>query len=309
MREANMLQVEVSYEEELQDYTEFVAMIAETFNNTSISAYLSEQLKCPEEPSQPRNAYTFEENSSVKRSVHAVAVELDNRNTWRRNGFEGRKRKKKGKGKEKEEELLIPRQIAQFKDKLLSPEAKAAIAGARRNSPIEEAVEATKPPDKTTPEDRLHASQTRDGVRVERARRARSHPAGFGSLGVKALHIKVSVGSPEAMPVKGRLDSGADITLMSEEFFKTLSGLPQPREGMRMKLYALTGKAKVLGFTRFTMYCKAQDGILVSFEVEAYVVHNMRVPLLLGEDFQLSYKMGVTRYSSGHCDISVGCSG
>jgi hypothetical protein len=76
-----------------------------------------------------------------------------------------------------------------------------------------------------------------------------------------------------------------------------------------MKLYALTGEAKVLGFTRFTMYCKSQDGILVSFEVEAYVVRNMRVPLLLGEDFQLSYEVGVTRYSSGHCDIKVGRSG
>jgi hypothetical protein len=45
MREANMLQVEVSYEEELRDYTEFVAMIAETFNTTSVSAYPSERLK------------------------------------------------------------------------------------------------------------------------------------------------------------------------------------------------------------------------------------------------------------------------
>jgi hypothetical protein len=164
MREANMLQVEVSYEEELQDYTEFVAMIAESFNNTSVSAYLSEQLKRPEEPSQPRNTYTFEENPSVKCSVHAVVAEPDNRNTRRRNEFEGRKQRKKGKGKEKEEELLIPRRIARFKDKLLSPEAKAAISGAHRNSPIEEAIEATKPPDETTPEDRLHASQTRDGV-------------------------------------------------------------------------------------------------------------------------------------------------
>jgi hypothetical protein len=53
------------------------------------------------------------------------------------------------------------------------------------------------------------------------------------------------------------------------------------------------------------MYSKAQDGILVSFEVEVYVIRNMRVPLLLGEDFQLSYEIGVTRYSSGRCDVSV----
>jgi hypothetical protein len=47
-----------------------------------------------------------------------------------------------------------------------------------------------------------------------------------------------------------------------------------------MCLYALTGEAKVLGYTRFSMFAQTADGSLVSFEVEAYVVRNMRVPLL-----------------------------
>jgi hypothetical protein len=73
-----------------------------------------------------------------------------------------------------------------------------------------------------------------------------------------------------------------------------------------MRLYALTGEAKVLGHTRFLMYALAASGKLISFEVEAYVVRNMRVPLLLGEDFQITYELGVMRYSNGHCDIRVG---
>jgi hypothetical protein len=170
-----------------------------------------------------------------------VSVESDNRNTQRRNEFERQKLRKKGKGKERETEPQIPRRVARFKDKLLSPEALAASIRARKNPSVEETVEDAVPPVKTPgeerlPEDHRLASQMRDGARVERARRARSHHAGFSSLGVKALHIKVSVGSPEAMPVKGRLDSGADITLISEDFFKTLAGLPPPREGMHMKL-------------------------------------------------------------------------
>ncbi|KAF8185091.1 hypothetical protein K438DRAFT_1597890, partial [Mycena galopus ATCC 62051] len=132
--------------------------------------------------------------------------------------------------------------------------------------------------------------------RIVKAHRARSMPAGMGSLGIRALHMKVHIGSPDAPSTMGRLDSGADITLMSEEFFNSLPGLPKPREGLCMRLYALTGEAKVLGYTRFTMFALSNNGSLVSFEVEAYVVRNMRVPLLLGEDFQVY----------GHCDVRVG---
>jgi hypothetical protein len=32
----------------------------------------------------------------------------------------------------------------------------------------------------------------------------------------------------------------------------------------------------------------------------------MRVPLLLGKDFQIAYELGTTRYSSGHCEIRIG---
>jgi hypothetical protein len=142
--------------------------------------------------------------------------------------------------------------------------------------------------------------------RIVEAVKAKSHPPGYGSLGVHALHMKVAIGSPDAAAIKGRLDSGADITLISEEYYLGLGYLPKPREGLRMRLYALTGEVKVLGFTRFTMYARATDRTLISFEVEAYIVRNMRVPLLLGEDFQMAYELGTTRYSSGHCEIRIG---
>ena len=37
------------------------------------------------------------------------------------------------------------------------------------------------------------------------------------------------------------------------------------------------------------------DGVLLESEAEAYVVPNMTVPILLGEDYQLNYELGVTR--------------
>ena len=76
-----------------------------------------------------------------------------------------------------------------------------------------------------------------------------------------------------------------------------------------MKLYHLTGGAKVLGYIKTEFYAMAQDESIVSFELEAYVVRNMNIPLLLGEDFQITYELSVTRQATGQCEVLVGRSG
>ena len=40
---------------------------------------------------------------------------------------------------------------------------------------------------------------------------------------------------------------------------------------------------------------EATDGTIVEMEVEAYVVPDMTVPILLGEDFHLTYKISVSQ--------------
>ena len=73
-----------------------------------------------------------------------------------------------------------------------------------------------------------------------------------------------------------------------------------------MKLYHLTGHAKVLGFVKTRLYTRASDGAWICFDLEAYVVRGMRVPLLLGEDFQTAYELQVKHYASGHGEVTVG---
>jgi hypothetical protein len=51
---------------------------------------------------------------------------------------------------------------------------------------------------------------------------------------------------------------------------------------------------------------EAKDGVIVTFDLEAYVVKNMKVPLLLGADFQMMYELHVTCYATGHSEVSVG---
>jgi hypothetical protein len=92
---------------------------------------------------------------------------------------------------------------------------------------------------------------------------------------------------------------------MSEEFWRFL-GLPKPKEGIRMSLYHLTGQAKVLGYVKCSLYMVSAEGEVVRFDLEAYVVRNMQVPLLLGEDFQSAYELGIKRSATGHCEVQVG---
>lgn len=85
-------------------------------------------------------------------------------------------------------------------------------------------------------------------------KKGRALPEGLGSLGSQALQIKGSVVDAAGKSIPIRLDSGADITLMSEDYYNSVQGLPKLKEGLRMKLYHLTGHAKVLGYIRTILF-------------------------------------------------------
>jgi hypothetical protein len=90
---------------------------------------------------------------------------------------------------------------------------------------------------------------------------------------------------------------------MSEELWNKLPDKPSIKEGLRMKLYQLTGQAKVLGYIKIILYVWDTEGTYASFDLEAHIVKGMHMPLLLGEDFQSTYKLGVKRFDSGHSKI------
>ena len=75
-------------------------------------------------------------------------------------------------------------------------------------------------------------SEGHPGVPVYEVPKACSLPEGLGSLGPKALHLLARIHSWNSQPVITRFDSGADITLMSEEFYKSLPELSAIREGL-----------------------------------------------------------------------------
>ncbi|KAF9035056.1 hypothetical protein BDZ89DRAFT_1090977 [Hymenopellis radicata] len=124
-------------------------------------------------------------------------------------------------------------------------------------------------------------------------------PPGFNAMSSRSLQMEVRLVHPDAEAIAGRLDSGADITLLSEEYCLKHGEFPKPRLGMKLRLYQLTGDAKVLGYVRIPL-------TTLCFSTEAYVVRGMNVPLLLGKDFQTSYKFNIQRYDNGDHRVKVG---
>ena len=105
-----------------------------------------------------------------------------------------------------------------------------------------------------------------------------------------------------------QLDSCADITLISSEFYDSLLDKPKIRQGMWMQLWQLTDKdSKLRGFVRLPIFMVTDDGDVIETEAEAYVVPNMTVPILLGEDYQQSYEACVTRNVEEGTHLSFRC--
>ena len=108
----------------------------------------------------------------------------------------------------------------------------------------------------------------------------RFRPDGTSAVGVSVLAVKGWVGSRENDKIDLRLDSCADITLLSEEYYRTLRDKPPLRAGMKLRLWQLTdNNASIQGFVKIPITMIGEDGELFEAEAEAYVVPGMTVPV------------------------------
>ncbi|TFY52449.1 hypothetical protein EVJ58_g10011 [Rhodofomes roseus] len=111
--------------------------------------------------------------------------------------------------------------------------------------------------------------------------------------------------------VIGRADSGADISLVSQEYLESLpeASRPKIRQGLRMNLFQLTGGFRIAGYVQTQVYVESEQGHILKMTAECYVVPGMSTPLLLGEDFHVNYELGVSRSVLEGSAIQVGDTG
>ncbi|KAH9916136.1 uncharacterized protein B0H18DRAFT_885162, partial [Fomitopsis serialis] len=141
--------------------------------------------------------------------------------------------------------------------------------------------------------------------------RIRDPPAGHSTVGVAALSFQLRFGSLSHPLVTCRADSGADISLISQEYLETLPSASRPkiRQGLRMNLFQLTGGFRITGYVQTQVYVETEQGHVLKMVAECYVVPGMSAPLLLGEDFHVNYELSVTRSLAEGSAIKVSDTG
>ncbi|KAI0749011.1 hypothetical protein BC629DRAFT_1444896 [Irpex lacteus] len=138
----------------------------------------------------------------------------------------------------------------------------------------------------------------------------RYRPSGTSALGVSVLSMRGRVNSLDEKEIDLRLDSGADITLLSAEYYRSLAKPPKLRQGRKMQLWQLTDQAaQIEGYVELPLFVTTQSGETLGLHAEAYVVPGMNVPLLLGEDFHVAYELNVQRHVEFGTTITFGSDG
>jgi hypothetical protein len=139
-------------------------------------------------------------------------------------------------------------------------------------------------------------------VKVIHCCKARTTPPGKSALGITALSVHHShLGSLSSPEVQLQLDSGTDITLISEDCYKALEHHPKLQKGMKLSLFELTNQVKILGYINLHIFMPMRDNQILVFVEEAYVIPGMNIPILLGEDFQVNYEVSVLRMVQETC--------
>ncbi|KAI0038550.1 hypothetical protein FA95DRAFT_1505403, partial [Auriscalpium vulgare] len=134
------------------------------------------------------------------------------------------------------------------------------------------------------------------GLETIKLKRKRTSIPGMSAVGVSVVSMRGRIMVPTG-PIRDlRLDSCADISLLSKATYDQLINPPALRQGLKLKLVQLTAKeASLHGYVMLPIYVRTVDGRELQLEVEAYVVSNMSVPILLGEDFHQAYELTVER--------------
>jgi hypothetical protein len=130
---------------------------------------------------------------------------------------------------------------------------------------------------------------------------------GCSFLGATPTEANATVGGLNVDPMKVIVDSGSDITLISQKALGGLTYPPKIKAGQDIKLIQATGRSSISGFITLDLFFHTDDGP-VKLNVEAYVVKGMTAPFILGNDFADQYSISVIR-EEGQAYLQFGASG
>ncbi|EJD51367.1 hypothetical protein AURDEDRAFT_47993, partial [Auricularia subglabra TFB-10046 SS5] len=131
---------------------------------------------------------------------------------------------------------------------------------------------------------------------IVRMPKKRLHKPGQSAKGISVLTCRARIGSMDEAALDTTMDSGASLTLAHKPFLQSLKYPPKIRKGMKVCIAQLTSNTpSIEGYVTLSLFVRAEDGAMLEFKIEAYVVPTMTVPLLLGEDWHQNYELDVLR--------------
>ncbi|CDO77172.1 hypothetical protein BN946_scf184675.g4 [Trametes cinnabarina] len=121
-----------------------------------------------------------------------------------------------------------------------------------------------------------------------------ARPPGCTFLGASATTLLGRIHQWDSQSIPIIVDSGSDITLISQRTLNKLSELPRIRNGQKVQLVQVTGNATITGYIPLDVYFETKGGT-VKMSVEAYVVKGMTTPMILGNNFADQYSISILR--------------
>ncbi|CDO78031.1 hypothetical protein BN946_scf184648.g3 [Trametes cinnabarina] len=131
-----------------------------------------------------------------------------------------------------------------------------------------------------------------------------ARPPGCTFLGVQATTLEARINSRDSEPIPVIVDSGSEITLISQRTLAKLSEPPRIHQGQKVRLVQVTGNATITGYVPLDLYFQTRAGT-ARMTVEAYVVKGMTTPLILGNDFADQYSVSILR-KEGETTVHLG---
>ncbi|GJF00938.1 polyprotein [Phanerochaete sordida] len=119
------------------------------------------------------------------------------------------------------------------------------------------------------------ASDGQETVNVVDVPLRRRFPPGYSARGISVLLIRGRVNQTDERDIDLRLDSGADITLISEDFYYSLKSPPRLQQGPRMQLWQLVEKSASLpGYVYLNIFVLA-DNAGTGWKIQAQDVEKL----------------------------------
>ena len=109
------------------------------------------------------------------------------------------------------------------------------------------------------------------------------------------MHHGCCIGDWNEEPVIACLDSGSNLPLLLEAALAHLKKPPCIHSVKGSQLKGVAGEARVKGYINLRLWLQGEDRVWVEFLEEAWVLKDLKVPLLLGEDFHVNYHLSTVQ--------------